>query len=564
VRKLVWSMLAVTVLLGAVGLCAAQDESKPLVTVSFAGYDKLLADMAMIGQLGGNPNVGKQLETIMAAALPHSDGAKTPLALDTKQPWGAVLFSGGSDPASYGFIPVTDIKPLIALAKMKVGQDIKEEKGVYQIPAGAKTLYAVHKGKWAFVADSAEHLTKVAAEPAPLLGDLPTKYDLAVRASIKNLPKEYREQLLAQLRAGAEAGMQQMPGEDEEAYAMRLGVAKQTIQTLTTLVNDLDNVLLGWNVDSQTKTTYLDLELMAQAGTKLADRFAEIKPGPTNFAGLLLPGAAINANSIGTLSDTQLAQARNTLATLRKSIMKELENQHLTDDEAKLASQLLGNIVDVVQKTLETKKTDAAMTIVLDPAAVTLVAGVSIADGAKLENVLQQLAKEVQKNDQTAGVVKIAAETYQDIHLHVVSLPTPDPKLAPLVGDTLEGVVGVSNDKLLVAVGRDAAKTLKKVIGQLKTTAGKQVPPLEIKLAAGAIAKFVGQVSDNPQLKASAMMAAGMLAKAGDKDHVTITAQPIPQGVRVRLEFEEGLLQAIGSMTQMLGAMTPTAPAGGS
>ena len=306
-KRLLLSMLAVTVLLGTVGLCPAQNEPKPLVTVSFAGYDKLLADAALIGKLGGNPNLGKQLE-MMSLALPQGDGAKGPLALDTKQPWGAVLLSGDHDPTSYAFLPVTDIKPLLELAKGQLGQEIKAEKGVYRIPAGQRTIYAVQKGKWAYFADSAEQLTKVAADPAPLLGDLPKKYDLAVRASVKNLPKEYREQLLAQLRAGAEAGMQQMSSESEEDYAMRLGVAKQAVQQLTTLVNDMDDLLLGWNVDAQTKTTYLDLELTAQTGTKLADQLAAIKPGKTNFAGLLLPEAAVTASSVGTISDAEVAQ----------------------------------------------------------------------------------------------------------------------------------------------------------------------------------------------------------------------------------------------------------------
>ena len=90
------------------------------------------------------------------------------------------------------------------------------------------------------------------------------------------------------------------------------------------------------------------------------------------------------------------------------------------------------------------------------------------------------------KNSQTAGSVTVSAETYQDIHLHVVSIPTPDPQLTPLVGDTLEAAVGIGDDKVLVAVGRDAAKTLKKAIDQLKTAAGKEVPPLEIRLAVEA------------------------------------------------------------------------------
>ena len=50
-------MLAVTVLFGAVGLCCAQSEPQPLITVSFVGYDKLLADIDTIGQLGVAPPI---------------------------------------------------------------------------------------------------------------------------------------------------------------------------------------------------------------------------------------------------------------------------------------------------------------------------------------------------------------------------------------------------------------------------------------------------------------------------------------------------------------------------
>ena len=60
-------------------------------------------------------------------------------------------------------------------------------------------------------------------------------------------------------------------------------------------------------------------------------------------------------------------------------------------------------------------------------------------------------------------------------------------------------------------------------------------------------------------MKTYASMLAGMLAKAGSKDHVTVTAQPIAQGVRLRLELEEGLLKALGSMSQMMGGTPPGA-----
>lgn len=551
-RKLLSSLLAVTLLFGAVGYCHAQSASKPWIAISFAGYDKLIADAAMIGQLGGNANMGKQLE-MMALMLPQGEGSKGPLALDTKQPWGAVIMGDISSPAYYAFVPVSDMKPTLDLVKAQLGKEVKSENGVYQLPANGKTIYAIHKGKWAFLADSAKHLDNVVTDPAPLLGDLPQRYDLAIRTSIKSLPAQFRNQLLAQLRAGAEVGMNNLSSDDAAAA----NVAKQSVEQLTTLVNDMDEILIGWNIDAKSKTTYLDVELTAQTGTKLASQFAEIKPGKTNFAGLLLPNAAVTVSSVGATSDAQLAQAKSNLAGLRKTAIKGLENQGLSEEEVKLATTLLADIMDVLDKTLEMKKTDIAASVVLEPDTLTVVGGGTIAEGAKLDKALQQLIAEVKKNEEAANLVKISDETVDGIHLHKVSMPTPEQQLAPLVGDTLEMVIGVADDKLLVAVGRDAAKTLKKAIGQLKTAAGKEVPPLRISVAATAVAKFISEIDGDAQVKANAAMVAGLLAKAGQQDHVTVTAQPIAQGVRVRLELEEGLLKAIGSLSQVMGGMAP-------
>ena len=553
-RKLLSSILTVAVLLGTSG-CQAQDETKPWITVSFSGYDELLTDLGMIGELGGNANFRQQLD-MMSMMLPRGEGAEGPLAVDPQQPWGAVLMGDDQTSISYAFLPISDINPLVQLAEAQSQKKIKATGGVYEFPSGPKTVYATQKGEWIFVADSVKQLDDVTTDPIPLLGDLPKRYNLAVRASIKNLPQAFREQLLAQLRAGAEVGLQQMPGENDDQYAMRLNIAKQGIEQLTALVNEMDELLLGWNVDAKTKTTYLDLELTAQPGTKLASQFAEIKPGVTDFAGLLLPDAAVTVSSVGTMSDAQVTQALGGLGALRKSAVTGLDNQGLTEDEVKLASRLLNNMIDVMEKTIEARKTDLAASLVLTPAAVTFIGGVAIADGAKLDETVGQLIEEVKKSEEAAQALKLSDETVEGIHLSVISMPTPDPQLMPLVGDTLEMVVGITDDKLLLAFGRDAVKTLKKSIGQINSDA-KEVPPLQITVAVAPLAKFIAEVGDDPQTKATASMLAGMLAQAGDQGHVTLTAQPISQGVRVRLELEEGLLKTIGAMTQMMGAMAP-------
>ena len=174
-------MLAVTVLLGAVGL--AQSATEPAITVSFAGYEKLMADLDMIGKLSGIPDLSQRLDKPLRM-LTEAHHAKGPLALAPKQPWRAVLtVPGNMSWEAYAFFPVTKILPLVELARIQGDSNIKEDDGVYSIPVADSTMYAGQKGKWAYFANSKRVLAEAAANPVTLLGDLPQRYDLAVRLS---------------------------------------------------------------------------------------------------------------------------------------------------------------------------------------------------------------------------------------------------------------------------------------------------------------------------------------------------------------------------------------------
>ncbi len=305
-REMLSSTLAVTVLLGAVGL--AQGATEPAITVSFVGYDKLMADLDMIGNLGGIPDLGERLDKPLRM-LTDAHGKKGPLTLATKQPWGGVLtVIHNLEWHTYAFFPVTDIVPLVELAKIKISSDVTEDDGLYTIPFGESSMYAVQKGKWAYFANSPRTLLDVAANPVTLLGDLPQRYDLAVRLSVKNLTPDYRGEIVARLREAVQLSMDQMVGENEEQYAARLDMVDRAVRQLRLVVDDIDYLLLGWNIDAKKeKKTYLDFEIAAKGGTKLADRFAHVKSGKTNFASLLLPNAALSASSIGTLTDAEVA-----------------------------------------------------------------------------------------------------------------------------------------------------------------------------------------------------------------------------------------------------------------
>ena len=550
-KKLLLSVLTLGLLLATANVCPAQTEMKPLLTVSFAGYDKLMSDIGVVGQLSGNPDLGVGLE-MMLKMMTQGKGLA---GLDAKQPWAVVVMTDGQRSFTmYGFLPVTDLKQLIDIAKSlpQLDEAIKLNGDVYEIPAGGQTIFVKQIGNWAVVANKSDDLANAPTDPLKLIGDLPKQYDLAYRVSVKNAPKEYREQFLAQFNAIVEVSTPQADEESDEEHAIRVKMIRQAAEKLTSLVNELDDIMLAGLIDPATKTLHVDFEMTAQPGTKLAEQFSVAKSSKTDLAGLLAPGAAITGNWTDTLPDSDVAEIKSGLALVRTALVKGLQGKGLTEAQTKLASDVLNDIIDVLEKTAETKKTDIGVRVLLDSETATLVAGIAISEGAKLEKAIKRLVDTVQQEDAELGKsVKLNAETYEDVRLHSFTVPTPDQKLATMVGDTLEVVLGIGNDRVLIGVGRDAAKSLKKAIDQSKGAAPKEVLPLQITVAVTPIAKFIAEVDEDDETVAAAGKLAEALKKAGDKDHVLITRQSISHGFRLRVEVEEGVLKALVSMTPM-------------
>jgi hypothetical protein len=541
VKKIFYPLLYAVLVLSALSMAlplSAAAELKPMLTVSFSGYSELKADVEAIGKLSGRPELAQMLEGMLAMVTQGKGLAM----LDQTQPLGVVVLSDSEDFTAYGFLPVSDLPSLMELMKNAMGgESPKLEHGVYEIPLGSVSVYATQKGKWTYVSQNIRTFDVVSNDPASLLGDLPKKYLLAVRASVKNIPDSLKQQWLAVLPMLAQASMQP-------------DMMKQNIEQIETLSKELDEVMLGITLDRQTNSAYLDVELTAKPGTNLAAQLAAVKPGKTDFAGLKIPGAAVTVNATSTFTDADVARVKKSLDIIRASAQEGLKEQDLPKEQLDLASDVLNQLLDVAIKTIELKKTDYGAALVLEPKAITVAAGSIVADGTKLEDILKKLLAEAEKNEPDAAkLVKLNAETYKDIRFHTFSMPTPDPKLAALTGDTLDVVLGIGDKQVFIAAGRDAAKTLKEAIDKSLSEAGKEIPASEIVVSALKIAKFVSAVADDDQAKAIADKMAGTLEKSGGKDHLTIITKPITNGVRVRLELEEGILKALGEIEPAMG-----------
>jgi len=186
-------MLIVSLLVGVLGFCPAQapaaDQVKPVAVMSFSGYDQLFGDIEFVGKLSNNPDLAKGLEAMLKFAT-QSRGLE---GLDKTKPWGAVVLPDGDDVAVYGFVPVTDLKKLLAVLEPFVGKAEETDGGVIKIKTDDKPLFVKQKGKWAVVVDKAERLKQMPTASLGEISKLNKQYDLALRIYIENIPAALKD-----------------------------------------------------------------------------------------------------------------------------------------------------------------------------------------------------------------------------------------------------------------------------------------------------------------------------------------------------------------------------------
>ena len=104
------------------------------------------------------------------------------------------------------------------------------------------------------------------------------------------------------------------------------------------------------------------------------------------------------------------------------------------------------------------------------------------------------------------------------------------------------------------AFGKKAEALLKRVIDQSTSVADQQVPPMRLTFAVLPFLKFANSLDQNDDIEAVIESLEENVA-AGDK--IRITSSVIPRGAVSRLEFDEGLIKAIGVAAENAGLELP-------
>ena len=520
-------------LLAATTAPAGAAEYKPLVVVSAASYGKLVADVdqfidprltALLRELAGR-----------VAKIPTDSRTMAPVGLDARRPWGLVVETDGQTFPIYGFAPVTDLHRTLA-GPVAAGIVKPPADGVYQIKAAERTWYVKQQGTWAVFANSRHGLDTVPADPVKLLGGLESRYDLAVRVTLKNLPAEHRDLARRWVKEGHRLALPRQRAETNLQHALRTALTNQGLRRAAELIDEGDTLLVGLSLDFRARCLIADVQLTYRPGSEMAESLAAPSKSRTDFAGFLIPGAMLTGVWTGEIARMPLYQVL--------SLFDSVADQLLPGGPGT-------GLWPTIRDALMEESVDGATVAVVRSGAATLAVGGYVADGAKIQRELLALAEAARSRpaDPNGPVWKPDAARFRDVRFHAVSIPIArDAKdrqrLAATFGDSVDVVVGVGEHHLYVAAGKQAMPLLKQIVRGGRTRPRGKRPPVSFSLGLSQFVRLLADTAGDAERIRLAQLAQ-LLEHSAGRDDVHLTAVPVRHGAHLRLEIEEGVLGCV-------------------
>jgi hypothetical protein len=344
--------------------------------------------------------------------------------------------------------------------------------------------------------------------------------------------------------------------QDEEKRKLQERVGRQSLESIVRLLQESEQLTIGWGVDSQQGKTFIDFGFTAVAGTKLAQQMAGYQKLSSSFAGLHLPDAAATLRVTAPVAKEDLDQVREAMKAMREQAFKSIdEDEDLPSAEARrTAKQIVGSLMDVLLATLEAGKADGGAALLLSPGSIKVVAGGLVADGMVVESQLKklvELAKQSGRNDAKIEDPKFNVARHQGVDLHTFSVPvTDDDRARKVFGEKLNVAAGTGAKSVYLAFGPGSLDLVKRVIDASSASSQQQVLPFELNVSLAPIMEFAASTENDPVIRTLAES----IKRSGGKDHIRLSQKSIERGVSARLEVEEGVLQLIGAAAKARNA----------
>ncbi len=513
-----------------IGQAYCQSPPEPAIVVSIAKFKEQLDDINYLLEASGF----KEMKFMAKAFIKgYTDG------LDNEKDAGVLLyFNEDSDqPDFLGFVPVTDLGKMLDVIAQMAEVDEGDDLTTIVTNDGSE-LFVKKSDNFAFISNKKEMFENLSGNPAQMLGELPSKYNLSMKVFAQRIPLKLRDQAMDMIKQSSEMTLDNL-GDDLQAELQRKNLEMQ-MQQMEMMFKETDTFTMGMTADKDAKAVYMDFEFKGLAGSELAKTMAGSAPNqPSRFTGFLMDGAAFTHNQCVRIQKEEADRYSKALDEFKESALSEMDQDgDLSEKELETVEKAVGNIVDIIKETMAEGIADSGAVLMMKEGEVNFALGMQIANPKQFESTVKDLVAMAEEKMGGEIEVNLNSGSHKNVTFHqvVVKIPESEEEMRNAVGEQLTVVVGIGPKEVYLAGGSNPLETLKGAIDG--THMAKEMMQFNFFIA--PMLEFAAGLDGDPSVE---KMAAAL--KEAGNDRISMTSNLIENGIKMRFEVQDGILGLI-------------------
>ena len=539
-------IVAVLAMILPVTSVTGQQKPEPSAIISIASIDDQLSDIEYLAEATSEA-IGQMSSIVRFQAQGFLQG------VDFKKPIGALLYfkEGQQEPEAIGFFPVDNLDDV--LDKISEIAELEEDGDIVTIiPDNGEEMTLTTKEGYAFVSDVPEMLDNLPADPTSLVAAQAKEYNISAKLYPQRIPAELRDKAMDFIEENYQSALDQM---DELQADIQEAQLEMQMKQIEMLINDIEEITIGMNADKAGERVYFDFNMKGVKDSEFQKRLVGSKVDtPSHFVGFLKEKAALTMHNCSGITAEDAKIYTESLENMRDALLETVDTE-LEESESELIGKISNELVDVVKKTMDSGIMDMGGAVYTKNGLNAVVGG-KIIEAKKLESSIKEIVAAAESKIEDDEVVfNLNSGSHKGFNLHQIMINVDedefDEAFMKLFGEQVQIVLGISNDQVYFAVGKDPEVTIKKSIDLNSGSPAKADIIGQYNVFIAPIMELVASIETEEEMVETLR---NKIEEVG-KDRIRVTWDMVDGQVKGRMEMQDGIFQMFGVMAEVMSGM---------
>lgn len=441
----------------------AQEKAAPTVLLRVKSFETLIENAKVIAKAVDQAEVGNQLDAMIKAQV----GEKGLDGIDTKRAWGfyANVTPDLSDPSAVLMVPISNEKAFLEFLKNLNYPAKKDDDGVYiidQFVAPVQIGFRI-ANKYAYI--TADNFNAIKEKNVLTPGQVFRRgdtSDISGNLRMDQIPEQFRQIAISKMEEElAKEKMKEEPGETPLERKFRQEFIDFFGQQVADFLRGGKDVGIAFDINPKTEIVTLETSLSGKKTSRLAANISSMAETKSIFGGLSKESSLSSISNFKIPSSIQKVLDPMITEGMKKALEKE-------NDPAK--REQLETVLKAIEPTLRAGIVNGAAVInAHDDGQATLVIGVRVTNGKKIESAVKKVVKSLPAKEREK--LKIDAEKIGDVNVHVLEVAEGYDAQAKKLFGTTPAYLAFKPNAMMMTLGKDAKAALASAL-EAKANAG--------------------------------------------------------------------------------------------